>query len=107
MASMEQLPVGLLSDVKNYLNITWEDKATDDKVSGLISLGMFYLKSKFGNSTDFLVDGIPRALLFDYVRYTMDGALDIFESNYQSLIITAINERRVAGYAQKADQTQQ
>ena len=29
----------LLEDVKNYLNITWDDDATDRKVRGLIAAG--------------------------------------------------------------------
>ena len=39
MANRNTLPEGLLDDVKNYLNITWEDKATDGKIRGLIDSG--------------------------------------------------------------------
>ena len=39
MVSRDSLPEGLLSDVKNYLNITWDDEATDAKISGLIASG--------------------------------------------------------------------
>lgn len=37
MANRNTLPEGLLDDVKNYLNITWEDEATDQKIGGLIA----------------------------------------------------------------------
>ncbi len=30
-ANRRDLPDGLLDDVKNYLNITWDDDATDKK----------------------------------------------------------------------------
>ena len=39
-ANRRDLPDGLLDDVKNYLNITWDDDATDKKVSGIIASGM-------------------------------------------------------------------
>ena len=39
-ADRAALPDGLLSDVKNWLDITWDDDATDAKVSGLIASGM-------------------------------------------------------------------
>ena len=37
------MPEGLLNDVKNYLDISWEDDNTDSKVTGIIERGMKYL----------------------------------------------------------------
>ena len=54
--SRDSLPEGLLSDVKNYLNITWDDEATDAKISGLIASGMMYLNSKLGAEADYTLD---------------------------------------------------
>lgn len=48
MADRSNLPVGLLADVENYLNITWDDEATDQKIGGLIASGMAYLDAKYG-----------------------------------------------------------
>ena len=92
------LPPGLLDDVKNYLNITWDDEATDKKVSGLIASGVMYLNSKYGEEADYTADGSPRTLLFEYVRYARDSALDVFENNYQPMILGMQNERRVSAY---------
>ena len=92
------LPPGLLDDVKNYLNITWSDEATDAKISGLIASGVMYLNSKYGEEADYTADGSPRTLLFEYVRYARDGALDVFENNYQPMILGMQNERRVSAY---------
>lgn len=92
------LPPGLLDDVKNYLNITWDDEATDKKVSGLIASGAMYLNSKYGEEADYTADGLPRTLLFEYVRYARDSALDVFENNYQPMILGMQNERRVSAY---------
>lgn len=92
------LPAGLLDDVKNYLNITWDDEATDAKISGLVASGMVYLNSKYGDYADYTSDGMPRTLLMEYVRYARDSALDVFENNYQSMLLGMQNERLVTAY---------
>ena len=99
MADRNSLPEGLLADVKNYLNITWDDAATDTKVSGLIASGMVYLDGKAGGEQDYTADGGPRTLLMEYVRYARDSALEVFETNYMALILGMQNERRVKPYA--------
>ena len=98
MVSRESLPEGLLSDVKNYLNITWDDDATDTKVSGLIASGMVYLNAKYGEEADYTADGMPRTLLMEHVRYARDSALDVFENNYQALLLGMQNGRLVSAY---------
>lgn len=92
------VPAALLADVKNYLNITWDDKATDAKINGLIASAAAYLDSKLGGQPDYEADGMPRTLLMEYVRYARDSALDVFESNYQALILTAQQESMVSDY---------
>lgn len=86
----------LLADVKNYLNITWEDLATDEKIRGLIASATVYLDSKGGGALDYDADGLPRTLMMEYVRYMRDEALDVFENNYTALILAMQNERLVA-----------
>ena len=98
MVSRDSLPQGLLEDVKNYLNITWDDDATDKKVSGLIAAGMVYLNAKYGEDADYTEDGMPRTLLMEYVRYAGDSALDVLENNYQALLLGMQNERLVNAY---------
>ena len=65
----DSLPEGLLSDVKNYLDITWDDEATDRKYAGLVASGMAYLDGKLGEAGDYTADGMPRTLLFEFVRH--------------------------------------
>lgn len=88
----------LLADVKNYLNITWEDQVTDDKIRGLIASASAYLDGKGGGALDYEADGLPRTLLMEYVRYARDSALDVFENNYQALILGMQTERLVSSY---------
>ena len=53
----QTVPAALLADVKNYLNITWDDVATDAKISGLIASAAAYLDSKLGGQPDYEADG--------------------------------------------------
>ena len=104
-ADRAALPDGLLSDVKNWLDITWDDEATDAKVSGLIAAGSVYLNTKYGGEADYMEDGLPRTLLMEYVRYARDGALDVFENNYQALILGMQNQKAVSEYAPAVEGT--
>lgn len=100
MTHRDSLPEGLLSDVKNYLDITWDDEATNKKFSGLIAAGMMYLDHKLGAKGDYISDGFPRTLLMEYVRYARDSALDVFENNYQSMLLAMQNDRKVTAYVE-------
>lgn len=95
MITRDNVPPALLADVKNYINITWDDDATDAKISGLIASAAAYLDGKLGGQPDYEADGMPRTLMMEYVRYARDSALDVFESNYQALILTAQQEGMV------------
>lgn len=92
----ESLPEGLTADIKEYLQITWSDPATDGRVTNMTASGMSYLNDKLGTEADYSADGLPRTLLFEYVRYMRDAALDVFENNYLSMIIAARNKNLVA-----------
>lgn len=95
MVDRNSLPPGLLEEVKNYLDITWKNEATDNKIRSLIASGMVYINGKFGGEADYVADGNPRTLLMEYVRYGRDNALDVFENNYRALILGMQHERRV------------
>lgn len=100
-----EVPVDLLVDVKNHLNITWDDSATDEKIRGLIASATVYLDGKGGSALDYDADGLPRMLMMEFVRYARDEALDVFENNYMTLILAMQNERAVAAYAESTKQT--
>ena len=48
----DKVPAGLLDDVKNQLDITWDDEATDKKYCGLIAAGANYLDGRLGTRAD-------------------------------------------------------
>lgn len=101
----EPLPDGLLEDVKNYLDITWQDEATDKKVTEYIQSGMRYLNDKAGYLIDYSWPCEGRTLLMDYVRYARDEALDVFENNYRHLLLAMQNNRKVSAYASESVST--
>ena len=104
---MSEASAALLAAVKNYLQITWTDTETDDRIGELIDAGKAYLCSKIGREDRGQFDdpGFPRTLLFEYVRYARDGALDVFENNYRSMILAMQHERMVRAYALSTEGT--
>lgn len=88
----------LFLDIKADLDITWEDAATNRKVKSYIAHGMSFIDDKLGKQGDYSVEGYPRTLLFEYVRYARDKALDVFEINYKSMILAMQNNRKVGAY---------
>lgn len=74
----------ILSDVKTYLHITWQDESTDNLITGYIKRGKARLQQIAGVSLDFTKEDLPRSLLFDYCRYANSQALEVFEKNFEA-----------------------
>ena len=73
----------LLEDVRNYLDITWDDPKGDEKLIGMIKRGMASLSGVLGEC-DFLGDTQEKALLFQLVMYERSGERQQFWINYKS-----------------------
>lgn len=74
----------LLADIKNYIDITYEDEDTDKKLLGIMRRGQARLDDIAGTQYDYSEEGARRGLLFDYCRYAMCNQTEMFEVNYQS-----------------------
>ena len=74
--------------MKNYLKITWSDEITDKNLTGMIKRGIAHLNHIAGVSLNFIEDDIPKSLLLDYVRYANSQALEVFDTNFQSELIS-------------------
>ena len=92
--------VEILIAVKNYLDITWDDDATDEKLRGTISRGMKYLNKVAGAELDYATEDKPRELLFDYCRYVRSNALEDFQNNFLHELLSLQMAQEVADYAQ-------
>lgn len=84
----ETTQTNLLLEVKAYLDITWNDEATDTKLSGIIERGKVFLQSIAGDgSINFNAQAQEKQLLFDWCMYARNGIADQFKINYQSDLI--------------------
>ena len=94
----------LLAEVKNYLDITWEDALGEQKLMGIVQRGMAAIKGKIGEC-DFFGETQEKALLFDYVMYARTGEIAAFWDNYKSEIISLQISRKVDAYAGNGEET--
>lgn len=94
----------LLGDIKNYLEITWDDSLGDEKIAGMVKRGMAAISGKIG-ACNFYEETQERALLFDYVMYARAGEISQFWQNYKEEIISLQLDRKVDAYAADQQQT--
>lgn len=92
------LPEGLLEDVKNYLDITWDDEATEKKLTGIIERGMKYLNNIAGTELDYTEEDKSKELLMDYCRYVRSNALEEFQNNYLHELLSLQIRQEVEAY---------
>lgn len=92
------LPEGLLEDVREYLDITWTDAATDEKLTGIIERGMKYIDRVAGSAMDYTIEDKPKELLLDYCRYARSNALEIFQKNYLHELNSLQIDKEVEAY---------
>lgn len=74
--------VELLFDVKNYLDVTWEDLDLDEKLRDVLLRGMAYLDRIAGTGLEYRTGSLERGLLLDYVRYVRAGAAQDFGTDF-------------------------
>lgn len=83
MPELSEKDSKLLIDIKDYLNITWEDERTNKNLVGIMKRGMKRLQNIAGvSSIDFTEEGSAKELLLDYCRYANSHALEMFEANF-------------------------
>lgn len=77
----------LLSDIKNYLNITWEDAETDKKIIGYTEAGILKINALTGGTEDYHEESEYKALLMDYCRLRHAEVPEKFEELFKSDLI--------------------
>lgn len=75
----------LLKAVRNYLDITYEDAETDQKLQGIIERGKIHLDDIAGTAQDYKKEGAARGLLFDYCRYARNNVPENFRAELNAL----------------------
>ena len=61
----------MLDEIKNYLNITWEDADIDKKLTSMIEESKKAINGLMGVEIDFDVDLEQKELLKNRIRYLM------------------------------------
>lgn len=91
----------LYNAVANYLDITWADSDTKQKLMGIIERGMKYINKAAGEELDYQSEDKPRELLMDYCRYARSNALNEFQTNYLHELLSLQHEYEVKRYAEE------
>ena len=89
----------MLESLKNYLNITYEDPATDRMLADTLKRGQAVLNDYAGAEQDYDKEELPRQLLFDYCRYVRSHAAEMFEINFRHDLIALREKAEVERYA--------
>lgn len=78
----------LFEAVMQELDITWDDISTKKRIDGYIARGKARLEQIAGAPLNFDEEGEPRRLLLDYCRYANSRALEAFERNFASDLLS-------------------
>ena len=84
------------SDVKNYLNITYEDEDINTKLSGILSRADSHVRkvSAVKNENELTPD--EEQLVLDCCRYIFNDAFEDFDRNFMPVINGCRGARQVA-----------
>lgn len=77
----------MLDELKNYLNISWQDELINNKLIQLVNESKAVLNHLMGVDLDYEQDQEAKELLFNRVRYAYNNALDEFEKNFAQVIL--------------------
>ena len=83
----------LLADVKNYLDISFEDEEYDKNLYNILCNGKKMLDDMCGGKQDYSSKGTERSLLFDYCRYAVNKNLEYFKKNFREELISLVMEK--------------
>ena len=84
-----------LSDVKNYLNITYEDEDIDRNLTGIINRAEAHVRELTAAEENELTD-TESQLVLDCCRYIWNDAFEDFSNNFLGTINGARAKREIA-----------
>lgn len=92
-----------LSDVKNYLNITYEDEDIDAKLSGILSRADSHVRKLSAVSTEEELNPDEEQLVLDCCRYIFNDAFEDFDTNFMPVINGCRAARQIAAMESEND----
>lgn len=99
MEGLSEQDKRLLEDLKNYLDMTFEDEGTDKKVWDSAKRGMKLIDDRAGMMQDYELDLDARDLLYNFVRYDINGVRHLFEKNFKTELLDLVLDREAGEYA--------
>lgn len=86
----------LLKDILNALDITFKDCETKKKIRDIMQQGRERLEQLKGGEIDFVKEKTARTLLFSFCRYGRSNAIEQFEHDFSSQLVSFALEAAVA-----------
>ena len=91
----------LLQEVKDHLNITWDEEETNRKIERIIKDAIATLNWKLGAKIDYSEEeGQEHNLLLDYCMYAYNQCTNEFDNNYFNEIMQIRQQYEVIQYEQ-------
>ena len=89
----------LLQEVKDHLNITWDEEETNRKIERIIKDAIAILNWKLGAEIDYSEEeGQEHNLLLDYCMYAYNQCTNEFDNNYFNEIMQIRQKYEVIQY---------
>ena len=86
----------MLDELKNYLDITWEDDSTNSKINQRLDRASNIIKSYACNQDiDYSVDLFAKQLLFDLCRYIYNSGYEDFGTNFAGELLLIRSKYRI------------
>ncbi|MBO0459826.1 hypothetical protein JZO77_24155 [Enterococcus hulanensis] len=96
---LDNIPKELLDEVKDKLDVTWDDN--DNNIKSMIIRACNYLQSKVTQELQFTQDADEYSLLLERCRYDWNNGLDEFENNYATEILSFIQSYALKDWREK------
>lgn len=94
----------MFNELKNYLDITWNDPATDEKLQGILNRATSVLNNYAGSEIDFSANENEKQLLFDCCRYIYNNVFEEFKINFSAELITLRAKYKIISEENKNDE---
>ena len=79
----ETVKAELLSELKDNLQITWEDDVTNRSLLRFIASSETFLNELCNSELEYVAGSMERELLLERCRYMWNNATDSFRENYR------------------------
>ena len=90
-----------VQEVKDHLNITWDEEETNRKIERIIKDAIAILNWKLGAEIDYSEEeGQEHNLLLDYCMYAYNQCTNEFDNNYFNEIMQIRQKYEVIQYEQ-------